>query len=283
MKREAYHESQIDEAVAEWETRCGRGENVPLSEFCVDYPTDIREEVARRVRALDSIDLLLAAAESDKSQQADTDGAANREFPIELPRMLGRYQLLECVGQGGFGQVWRGRDTELERDVAVKIPRPDRLGSVHQAKKFLEEARKAAKLDHPGIVPVFDYGRQGAYYYIVSKWIDGPSLAKYLSTERPTPAEAARIVSEVADALHHAHLRDLVHRDIKPGNILLDTHGKAYVTDFGIAVTEDELLEEHGGVSGTIGYMAPEQAAGETIVSHLAPTSTAWGWCFTNC
>lgn len=266
MERESFCQSRVDDAVAQWETLIAHGKDVSPSQFCERCPASIREEVAQRIHALQSIDALLGGVETESRLFDDVaTGEDGPSQPKKPPPTLGRYQLLEMVGQGGFGQVWRSRDTELERDVAIKIPRPDRLGSPEQAKRFLEEARKAAKLDHPGIVPVYDSGRQGSRYFIVSKWIDGPSLAERLKGERLSPDESTEIVAQVADALNHAHSRDLVHRDVKPGNILLDTQGRAYVTDFGIAVTGDELLRESGSISGTPTYMAPEQASGEVL------------------
>lgn len=256
---------KIDEIVAQYESVRAWGQNVSLSQLCGDCP-DLVEKVARRIAALESVDKLLEELEATPIPadhtpcDAETEGLRTHD----PPSTLGRYELKELVGQGGFGQVWLGWDTDLLRHVAVKIPRLHRLSAVVQGKLFLEEARKAAKLCHPGIVPVFDYGRDGHYYYIVSQWVDGPSLANRIKDGRLPFDESARIVAEVAEALHHAHLRDLVHRDIKPGNILLDSQGKAYVTDFGIAVTEKELLEDSGTIIGTLGYMAPEQAAGQS-------------------
>lgn len=256
----------IDELVDRWESLRGAGQDMSLSEICKDCP-ELREEVARRIAALESIDARLRESETGSfaSHQVATPGGKDGVPANTPPKKLGRYQLVELVGQGGFGQVWRARDPQLQRDVALKIPRPERLRSTLQGNGFLEEARKVARLDHPGIVPVFDYGREASYYFIVSRWIDGSSLAKRISTERLPPAEAARIVAEVAEALHYAHLRDLVHRDIKPGNILLDVVDKAYLTDFGIAASEDELLAELDGSTGTPAYMAPEQAAGQNL------------------
>ena len=120
-----------------------------------------------------------------------------------------------------------------------------------------------AQLRHPNIVPVHDVGRDGACRYIVSEWIDGTDLAECIRSERISFSESARIVVDIAEALHHAHLQDIVHRDIKPGNILLNEQAKPYVADFGITATEEELLAEDDMVSGTLAYMSPEQVRGE--------------------
>lgn len=234
---------RIEKIVAQCESVRARGQKVSVSAFCGDRP-DLAEKVARRIAALESLDKLLNELEATPclADQTSRDFKAEGLSTQDPPPTLGRYELKERIGRGGFGQVWRGWDPELLRDVAVKIPRFHRLGAAVQAKLFLEEARKAARLYHPRIVPVFDYGREGPYYYIVSQWIDGPSLAERVKDGRLPFDESTSIVAEVAAALHHAHLRNLVHRDIKPGNILLDSQGQAYVTDFGIAATEDGPL-----------------------------------------
>ena len=120
------------------------------------------------------------------------------------------------------------------------------------------EARKVARLRHPHIVPVHDVGRDGSNCFIVGEWIEGTNLAVSIKAGRPDYREAARIVAEVADALDHAHRAGFVHRDIKPANILIDSQGRAYLTDFGIAVVEEDLLRDVTA-AGTLPYMAPEQ------------------------
>jgi len=120
------------------------------------------------------------------------------------------------------------------------------------------EAKKVARLRHPHIVPVHDVGKDGGSCFIVSEWIEGVNLADRIKDERLPHREAARVIAEVADALGHAHAQGYVHRDIKPANILLDDSGRAYLTDFGIAAVEEELLKDVGA-AGTLPYMAPEQ------------------------
>ncbi|NUQ60981.1 MAG: protein kinase [Pirellulales bacterium] len=266
MKAGESFESRADELLAHWDTLRAQGESVSLSKLCGD-DTELRDEVARRIGLLESIDKFLIDLQGDSSwpDEVANTGRGDHSFVVESPTTLGRYQLEQLIGEGGFGQVWRGRDPELDRDVAIKIPRPGRLGSRIQAARFLEEARKVAKLHHPSIVQVFDVGPNRSGCYIVSQWIEGTDLAKRIAAGRLSFDESARIVAEVAEALHHAHLQGLVHRDIKPGNILLDAQGKAYVTDFGIAASEDELLDEQDVVTGTPLYMAPEQASGEGL------------------
>jgi WD40 repeat protein/serine/threonine protein kinase len=179
------------------------------------------------------------------------------------PQVLGRYRLDELVGEGGLGQVWRAFDPDLERVVAVKIPRTTRFPSPRQVESFLEEARKVARLEHPAILPVYDVGRADDTCFMVAKWVEGGDLAQRLHRGRLPLHDAVRLLAEVAEALHFAHLRDVVHRDIKPANILLDHHGNPLLADFGLAVTESEQQQEPGAICGTPSYMSPEQARGE--------------------
>lgn len=176
--------------------------------------------------------------------------------------LLNRYQLLYVVGRGAFGEVWKAFDTVLEKHFAVKISRPDRPLPIAA---FLDEARKAASLPkHPAIVHMYDVTANGDGWYIISEFIDGECLRSRLATDRVSFDHAARIVKRIAEALYAAHVAGLVHRDVKPGNILLDRAGNAYLTDFGLAVREEEQSAERSKVSGTLAYMSPEQISGDT-------------------
>jgi hypothetical protein len=179
-----------------------------------------------------------------------------------IPERIGKYRVLRRLGGGGFGDVYRGRDEELKRDVAIKVPRPEFKNRPELAQLYLAEARAAAALLHPNIVPVYDSGRDDQFaFYMVTRYIDGNSLAECMRQGRLPPPQAARIVATVADALHEAHKHRLVHRDIKPQNILLDRQGMPHVADFGLALREDAHDQHAGGC--TLEYMSPEQARGE--------------------
>ncbi len=169
----------------------------------------------------------------------------------------------KLLGQGGFGLVYLAHDDQLQRLVAIKVPHRHRVSTAEDAEAYLTEARTVANLDHPHIVPVYDVGSTPDYpCFIVSKYIEGRTLAQQIRNERPPPGEATELVATIAEALHYAHRKGLVHRDIKPGNILIDTTGKPFVVDFGLALREQEV-GKGPRYAGTPAYMSPEQARGE--------------------
>ena len=179
-------------------------------------------------------------------------------------RRLGQFELVEKLGMGHFGTVWRARDSDLDRDVAIKIPRADQLGPEH-GELFLREARAAAQLKHPNIVPIYEVGRDRETFYIVSALIEGVSLAEFLTGQRLSLSESAQLCAEIAEALHHAHQAGVIHRDLKPSNIMVDNKGRPHVMDFGLAKRDasETTMTIEGKVLGTPAYMPPEQARGE--------------------
>jgi len=184
---------------------------------------------------------------------------------------IAHFELLQRLGMGGFGTVWRARDTKLDRTVALKIPRRRQL-SAGEEEAFLHEARTAARLWHPHIVSVHEIGREGDHAYIVSDLVEGASLASLKEQKRLTQREAAALLATVCDALHFAHQAGIVHRDLKPGNILLDDAGQPHITDFGLAKrAQDVEITAQGEILGTPAYISPEQARGE---AHLADART---------
>jgi serine/threonine protein kinase len=181
----------------------------------------------------------------------------------DIPSCIDRYQVERLLGAGAFGRVYLARDEELNRRVAIKVPLRSRLGSQQAIEAYLSEARALASLDHPHIVAVYDVGRTAdGGCFVVSKFIEGRDLAASLRDSRLSFAQAAALVATIADALHHAHRKGLVHRDVKPGNILIDLTGVAYVTDFGLALREEDF-GKGAQFAGTPAYMSPEQAAGQ--------------------
>jgi serine/threonine protein kinase len=178
-------------------------------------------------------------------------------------KRIGRFELVARLGIGGFGTVWKARDTELERTVAVKMPRKGQLAP-QEVEQFLREARSAAQLRHPNIVPVHEVGREDDTIFIVSDLIRGVSLSDWLSGATPSPREAASLMAIVAGAVQHAHEKGVIHRDLKPSNILIDETGQPHIMDFGLAKREvgEISMTLDGQVLGTPAYMSPEQAGG---------------------
>jgi serine/threonine protein kinase len=179
------------------------------------------------------------------------------------PAAFGRYQVRRTLGAGGFGAVYLGHDTRLDRPVAIKVLRAGASPAQAEDEQALQEARRLAQLRHPGIVAVHDVGVHEGQVYIVSDYLDGPDLGRWLRDHRPAWPEAARVAAAVADALAHAHARLIIHRDVKPANILLTADRAPVLVDFGLALDEAQAGGgEKGVVSGTPWYMSPEQAAG---------------------
>lgn len=181
----------------------------------------------------------------------------------------GRYKVLERVGSGGMAEVYRARDELLGREVAVKVL-SERLSQDRSfVERFRREAQSAANLNHPNIVSLYDYGSEGSSYYIVMEFIEGRSLAEIIAEDAPLlPERAAEIASDVAAALERAHSSGIVHRDIKPGNIMVTSSGQTKVTDFGIARAigpGDQTMTQTGMVIGTASYLSPEQAQGDPV------------------
>jgi WD40 repeat protein len=198
-------------------------------------------------------------------------GTPRAETPAPLPAALppgtrlGKYELQEVVGSGAFGVVYRARDTELRRTVAVKVPRDARGATPAESARFLREARSAAQLQHPHIVALHDVHQGADGCYLVYEFVEGRTLAERIRDGRPECREAAGLVGQVAEALDYAHRRGVIHRDLKPSNILLDAAGGPHIMDLGLArwETAESRLTVEGDVLGTPAYMSPEQARGQ--------------------
>jgi len=178
---------------------------------------------------------------------------------------LGRFELIESVGAGAFGTVYKARDPQLDRVVAIKIPRSGNLAEKADLDRFVREGRSVAQLHHPTIVPVHEVGLSDGVPYLVSEFVDGPSLSDVLTARQLSARESAELIASLADALQYAHEHRIVHRDVKPSNVLFDKAGKPYLVDFGLAKREagEITMTEDGQVLGTPAYMSPEQARGD--------------------
>ena len=192
------------------------------------------------------------------------------ELRGRLARALeGRYEILRLLGRGGMAAVFLARDLVLEREVAIKVLPPDMIGDGQLMARFQQEGKTAAKLDHPNIIPIHRVESEGGLAYIVMKYVAGQSLEDTLSGRRgrlPIP-QVRQILQQAALALGHAHRRHVVHRDVKPANIMLDEDGRVVLTDFGIskAVQGTTQITSTGTIIGTPHYMSPEQAKGRNV------------------
>ena len=201
--------------------------------------------------------------------QIGRSGRSAMHFPVSLSgdkQRLGKYEIMGIAGLGAFGIVYRARDCELDRPVALKVLRSGALASPEEADRLLREARSVGRLSHPNIVPVHDAGRDGETCFLATEFVAGSTLADRLATG-PIPArEAAVLAAQLAEALQHAHAQGVIHRDVKPSNILLEECGTPRLTDFGLALRNggENTLTSAGEVLGTPAYMPPEQARGES-------------------
>lgn len=182
---------------------------------------------------------------------------------LAAPKNIGRFEIRGQLGAGAFGTVYRTWDPKLEREVALKVARPDIVNTPQRIERFQREAKAAGRLQHPNIVPVFEVGSEGAYHFIVSPLVAGQTLNEAIEAGAISFRRAAEIVRDLAHALAYAHAQGIVHRDVKPHNILLDEQSKPFLTDFGMAHRQDadQRLTRMGAILGTPAYMAPEQAA----------------------
>ena len=199
-----------------------------------------------------------------RSCRSCSAGCCNRIRRSQLTgKPLRGYRLLERVGEGAFGVVWRALDPELGREVGVKQIHPRLSDDPSFVRRFEQEAQTIARLEHPHVVPLYDYWRDGSGAYLVMRWMRGGSLEDVLVRSKPDPEHSARIVDQLAGALSAAHRAHTVHRDVKPANVLLDDDGNAYLSDFGIA---EDLRDWRDNVPPEgLGYSAPELLRGEDV------------------
>ena len=204
--------------------------------------------------------------------------------PEQIAPHFPQLEILECLGRGGMGVVYKARQKTLNRFVALKLLAPERVNDPKFAERFTREAHALAALNHPNIVTVYDFGQAGGFYYLLMEFVDGVNLRQLLRARKFTPEEALTIVPPLCDALQFAHERGIVHRDIKPENILLDKSGRVKVADFGIAKmlgpangeNDSGIFPPVGAAQatqsalGTPGYSAPEQKSNPQNVDSRA-------------
>ena len=290
--RESLIEEQvhrIQALVEEFLDRLDAGEEPDPSEIILAHP-DIAPELERRLGAAEllyGIGPALAPAESEQTRLLDplSVGSAPQESTLNPDKeplaqslrgeaagpssRLGRYTVLEILGRGSSSVVYMAHDPKFDRDVALKVFRFDPFGSTDAAERFDRDARTAAQLRHPNIVPLHDTDELEGFRFIDMELIRGETLAARLERRKGQPCEpreAAELIRKVAEALDYAHRAGIIHRDVKPSNILLDESGEPQLTDFGLArdVAAAPTLTVHGQVLGTPAYMSPEQAEGRS-------------------
>jgi eukaryotic-like serine/threonine-protein kinase len=216
----------------------------------------------------ETIGLTTKPAEDRCATAPGSLNSTSGSWPIESGtrvRYFGDYELLKELGRGGMGVVYKARQISLNRPVALKMLQSGILATEDDVRRFQNEAEAVAMLDHSHIVPILEVGHYKEQRYFSMKLIGGPSLDRKIGEFTTSPTAAARLVRTLAEAVHHAHQRGILHRDLKPGNIILDDRDEPHVTDFGLAkrVQADSDLTESGAILGTPAYMAPEQASGK--------------------
>jgi predicted Ser/Thr protein kinase len=246
--------------------------NTPVSPTCpkcrVALPADAPKGLCPRCLAA------LNLASETGFTGADAPAAQPPLTPAELAPHFPQLEILECLGRGGMGVVYKARQTSLNRLVALKLLAPERVGDARFAERFTNEAQALARLNHPNIVTVYDFGQAGGFYFLLMEFVDGLNLRQLLRARKLTPEEALAIVPPLCDALQFAHERGIVHRDIKPENLLLDRQGRVKIADFGIArmlgAEPSTIGVAETQPAGTPGYMAPEQKSAPDKVDNRA-------------
>jgi len=268
-------QEQNDEKLAllltELADRVQRGEPVDISKVCEEYP-----EHASELRYLWGTVLVTEAVGANQALTSSAGEGEAMAWPPQLPFPIGDYELIEQVGQGGMGIVFRARQMSLGREVAIKMIQQDRLNSPEDHQRFLAEAEATARLEHPGIVQVYEVGQFDGTPFFSMQFVRGQTLAQRLRNGPIGQRQAAALIANVSRAIDYAHKQGILHRDIKPSNILLDEHGNAKVTDFGLAkfFHANDHLTRTGAILGTPSYMSPEQASGRS--SQLGPASDVY-------
>lgn len=250
------------------EIRAGRQPDIEaLSTAHPDLSADLHELwaavlVAEGVAAGAAMLPTLSAIDADWSPGALQNVSLGR--PADLPRRFGEYELLEELGRGGMGVVYKAWQPSLGRTVALKMILRGELAAPEDVARFRTEAQSAGRLHHPHIVPVYEVGETAGQPYFTMQYVEGQTLARRLADGPMRPREAAALLAPICQAIQVAHDFGILHRDMKPSNILIDRQGRPLVTDFGLAkrVTGDPQLTRSGAILGTPSYMAPEQAAG---------------------
>jgi eukaryotic-like serine/threonine-protein kinase len=258
----------LDEVLAEYLRAIESGGNPSRDDLLARYPelaSELREFFANH-------DRMGRLARPLRDPMALARSGLSRE----TTHGFGDYELLEEVGHGGMGVIYKARQVSLNRIVALKMILAGRLANEQDIQRFRAEAAAAAKLEHSGIVPIFEIGQHCGQHYFSMKFVEGESLAKMAATGPLSPRRAAELVAQIAETVHFAHEQGIIHRDLKPSNVLLDQAGQPHVTDFGLAkeLQGNSELTGTGQILGTPSYMPPEQAVGKS--DSIGPTADVY-------
>jgi serine/threonine protein kinase len=274
------HDEQLAEMLTEFVEIARRGETPDWSLIARQKPELVVELKQLWGTSMMADAVALETSRFAKNKADPSTGSGKVRDPlsteIELPAPFGDYELREVIGRGGMGIVYRAWQMSLDREVAVKMLLRGQLASPTDERRFRHEAESAARLQHPGIVPVYETGQINGRLFFSMRYIRGETLAKILLRGPMEPRQAASILASVCRAVHFAHENGVIHRDLKPSNILLDETGYPHVSDFGLAsrVTDQASLTRTGAILGTPAYMAPEQAAGSR--GQIGPASDVY-------
>jgi tRNA A-37 threonylcarbamoyl transferase component Bud32 len=262
-------ETRLLDLVVEWEERRAAGHTVSPEELCIDCPA-LLDELQERLRAIARIDAVLNAV----GPQSDESAGCTQIFPgppgiasrtqAEAWPVIPHYEILEELGRGGMGVVYKARQIALGRIVALKTILPQGAVGEESRRRFVQEAKAMALLQHPNIVQIHEIGQQGEHPFLVMEYVEGESLSARLAGKALPPRKAAELVAVLARAVHAAHAHGIIHRDLKPNNILLAADGAPKICDFGLAKNFENTADQTqtGLLAGTPSYMAPEQVWG---------------------
>ncbi|HJT33375.1 MAG TPA: protein kinase, partial [Pirellulales bacterium] len=257
-------DEKLEQVLAEYLRSAERGENPDRQAFVAAHP-DLADELRSFFHSQDALQRMAAPLRAAALDPTLPGLEQTAPTPGTLLRYFGDYELLAEIARGGMGVVYKARQVSLNRIVALKMILAGQLASPQDVERFHLEAEAAANLDHPGIVPIYEVGEHERQHFFSMAFVDGPSLAQRLTVGPLPPVQAAELIRKVAEAVAFAHTRGVIHRDLKPGNILLDADGQPRITDFGLAkrIAGDKQLTATGQVLGTPSFMPPEQASGD--------------------
>lgn len=255
---------------AEYLVRQQFGDGITLSAFLQRFPgreNEVQHLAAQHQHSATQNKEQAQAFQDTVDAKHSTAQGQSKDGVVSLPEQFGRYRIIRKLGKGGMATVFLAHDSELDREVALKIPHFKRNNQSKAHQRFLNEAKSAAKLDHPNICQVFDVGTINDFPYLTMTYVQGKSLSEYLrSTEKMPSRKSALLVRKLAEVLQEAHSQGIVHRDLKPSNIMINQRGEPIIMDFGLARQlniQEPRLTQAGSIMGTPSYMAPEQVQGD--------------------